>query len=758
MEALRKAPVAVFGNFDKERFLQEIYPLRKPALLKGIPLGTCTSKWTVDYLSTTGGSQEVKVHVASVPQMDFINKNFIYRYFRWKIHDEFGTPTHPELLISNHGEKSSGDQSYVGKARKFANSLPINDPLQTVYQLMSGRMPAAATCCGDERWGDWRPHLAMVLSNLSHGLDLDRKTITTMGDTLATKGLLDASHFCYLMAQIGFGVYTRKATKLVLIGSNHSWSFLRFASNGAIQRTEAYEYAQALGNQVCFLPNFQVFKFIYACRLAEMGLAAQAFHYCEVIARTVLRNPVYYSPVFLSQLIQISSQLRFFDPQLKERSEQELHVEPDWIKHLQQTESQLKDGAFVCRSGRATPQPFCSSTPSSEYDQVSQSDGLTTGPQEEASGVDNPLMTSFVPDAGLPGMLGVQLMPPAPPHTVLDSRPMAAPPPQMMMMDGSIPMYSPTQASPGFPGQSPNSAFKQPYDPAKGPLSMGPLGPTSGPPAEALQTVLEQQLPENIECNSINQQTSPKRHSFGESGQQDFYDHMAKMAPGRRSRSTSQSSLHMGGWLSWLRPGRKNEAHLPDDKNKSIVWDEKKQRWVNLNEPEEESKPLPPPPSFPMTAPVPALSSTTSPALGGGPPPRNRFSMKAGTKARYVDVLNPSGSRPGGVLLPPVDLFAPLAPMPIPTNLFVPLPGEGSQPSEGSPAENSQPVEETNPEGTAQAQFADDTKLGNVRRDEDTKRLQCSMILKQLRLEPQHPSNFHSNVEGADGWASTCDG
>lgn len=28
---------------------------------------------------------------------------------------------------------------------RFANSLPINDPLQTVYQLMSGRMPASAT-------------------------------------------------------------------------------------------------------------------------------------------------------------------------------------------------------------------------------------------------------------------------------------------------------------------------------------------------------------------------------------------------------------------------------------------------------------------------------------------------------------------------------------------------------------------------------------------------------------------------------------
>ncbi|XP_048469744.1 protein transport protein Sec16A-like isoform X2 [Rhincodon typus] len=79
--------------------------------------------------------------------------------------------------------------------------------------------------------------------------------------------------------------------------------------------------------------------------------------------------------------------------------------------------------------------------------------------------------------------------------------------------------------------------------------------------------------------------------------------------------------------------------------------------------------------------------------------------MKAGTKGRYVDVLNPSGSRPGGVLMPPVDLFAPLAPMPIPTNLFVPMSGEGSQPSEGNPGETSQPVEQANAEATAQPQI-----------------------------------------------------
>jgi len=67
---------------------------------------------------------------------------------------------------------------------RFANSLPINDPLQTVYQLMSGRMPAASTCCGDEKWGDWRPHLAMVLSNLSSNVDVESRAMATMGDTL----------------------------------------------------------------------------------------------------------------------------------------------------------------------------------------------------------------------------------------------------------------------------------------------------------------------------------------------------------------------------------------------------------------------------------------------------------------------------------------------------------------------------------------------------------------------------------------------
>uniref|UniRef100_A0AAQ5YC68 Protein transport protein sec16 n=1 Tax=Amphiprion ocellaris TaxID=80972 RepID=A0AAQ5YC68_AMPOC len=280
---------------------------------------------------------------------------------------------------------------------RVMTSLPINDPLQTVYQLMSGRMPASATCCGEEKWGDWRPHLAMVLSNLTHTLDLDTRTITTMGDTLVSKGLNDAAHFCYLMAQVGLGVFTKKSTKMVLIGSNHSLPFYQFATNEAIQRTEAYEYAQSLGSQPCSLPNFQVYKLIYACRLAEAGLSAQAFHYCEVISRTVLMQPAYYSPVFISQIIQMSEKLRFFDPQLKEKPEQELFNEPEWLIHLKQLD------------GQTTPTQFDCSSPSSDLDQPSPPEPYSIPLETDGLTPDNPLMSSLLPGSQ---PQAVQLMPP----------------------------------------------------------------------------------------------------------------------------------------------------------------------------------------------------------------------------------------------------------------------------------------------------------------------------------------------------------
>ncbi|KAM6237580.1 protein transport protein Sec16A isoform 5-T6 [Spheniscus humboldti] len=632
---------------------------------------------------------------------------------------------------------------------RFANSLPINDPLQTVYQLMSGRMPAASTCCGDEKWGDWRPHLAMVLSNLTNNVDLESRTIATMGDTLASKGLLDAAHFCYLMAQVGFGVYTRKTTKLVLIGSNHSLPFFKFATNEAIQRTEAYEYAQSLGTQPGCLPNFQVFKFIYACRLAEMGLAAQAFHYCEVISRTVLKDPHYYSPVLIGQLIQMSSQLRLFDPQIKEKPEQESFIEPSWLVRLRHVDGQIKEGAIAYNTDRSTPPPYACSTPSSELDHASQCDGAGVG-RDMGPGAENALLASLLPNVAQQ-MQSVQLMPSVP-QAVLDGSAAMMPPGDQEAVR-SVPFYSvasqPIGPGPGFapPG------FSNPYGTEPSPLYLGSALPPGGPPQEMeprseeqtnLETGMQRIAPE-----------SPPQDSFPEQREEDFYGRMASMAPGRRSRSASQSSAHMGygrrsrttsessahsvgrersnsaakqpspspsvpvgketkkeikkepaprktgaNWFRWLMGKGKNEAHLPDDKNKSIVWDEQKQRWVNLDEPEEESKPPPPPPTG-----FPKVPQAVPPGPGGPPSaPVNMFSRRAaGSRARYVDVLNPGGTKSSGAVPAPSDLFAPLAPMPIPANVFVPnsVPGE-PQPMEGSgAAEHAPGADQTNTDPAA---------------------------------------------------------
>lgn len=36
-------------------------------------------------------------------------------------------------------------RTYANVMMRFANGLTINDPLQTLYQLLSGRLPAAVT-------------------------------------------------------------------------------------------------------------------------------------------------------------------------------------------------------------------------------------------------------------------------------------------------------------------------------------------------------------------------------------------------------------------------------------------------------------------------------------------------------------------------------------------------------------------------------------------------------------------------------------
>ncbi|NWZ96090.1 SC16B protein, partial [Nesospiza acunhae] len=217
----------------------------------------------------------------------------------------------------------------------FTSTLATNDPLQTLFQLMSGRVPQAALCCGDATWGDWRPHLAVMLSNKVGDTELNHRAIVTMGDTLASKGAVEAAHFCYLMAGVPFGYFGAKADRMALLGSSHRQAFSRFARTEAIQRMEILEYCRQLRQPESFLLPFQVvYKLLYASRLADHGLPAQALQYCELVATALLRRDPAAHPVLAQQVVRLAERLKLCDPLLLEMPEQEQTMEPDWLEQL----------------------------------------------------------------------------------------------------------------------------------------------------------------------------------------------------------------------------------------------------------------------------------------------------------------------------------------------------------------------------------------------------------------------------------------
>ncbi|KAM9849300.1 protein transport protein Sec16B [Aulostomus maculatus] len=246
------------------------------------------------------------------------------------------------------------NRAYTTVLNRFTGQLTASDPLQTLFQLLSGRIPSVAMCCGNEKWGDWRPHLAVMLSNETSDHSVQQKAIITMGDTLASRGLLHAAHVCYLSSSVPFGVFTQMAARMVLLGSSHRQSFGYFATNAAIQCTELYEYCQTLGGKCFSIPSFQVYKFVYASRLLDCGLASQAFHYCEVVGQAILRQK---EPFFVltGEIIKLADRLRHTEGQYSEAGLSGAGPEPKWLAQLRARLHHLQMGDYLCTEAHRSP-------------------------------------------------------------------------------------------------------------------------------------------------------------------------------------------------------------------------------------------------------------------------------------------------------------------------------------------------------------------------------------------------------------------
>lgn len=169
----------------------------------------------------------------------------------------------------------------------------------------------------------------MIISNTSQKPDLDRKAITTLGDSLHNRGDLYAAQFCYLMAQVSFGRYcevnpeshlmlnSSNAVRLILLGASPRKNFREFATDEAIMMTEIYEYACSLADENFSIVELQPYKFLLGTRMLDYGLHLKALTYMEQISNHIQKNPTKYDRTFVENVFVLADRLKYYDPALE---------------------------------------------------------------------------------------------------------------------------------------------------------------------------------------------------------------------------------------------------------------------------------------------------------------------------------------------------------------------------------------------------------------------------------------------------------
>jgi hypothetical protein len=79
----------------------------------------------------------------------------------------------------------------------------------------------------------------------------------------------------------------------------------------------------------------QVYKYLYAKRLAEFGMLTEAVHYVEMIAGAILQRPMSYSASFVNEVYDLGDQLKYYDPLYSSREGETVELaDPSWLRGL----------------------------------------------------------------------------------------------------------------------------------------------------------------------------------------------------------------------------------------------------------------------------------------------------------------------------------------------------------------------------------------------------------------------------------------
>ncbi|XP_068629202.1 uncharacterized protein Sec16 isoform X3 [Battus philenor] len=576
----------------------------------------------------------------------------------------------------------------AGVAARFLASVPRRDPLHTLYSTLSARSPPAATCVADERWGDWRPHAAIMLSNGGARPEHDRRALTQLGDSLASRGLTFSAQFCYLSGGVQFARHPLAPLQSpptgdtpptpaapprlsLLLAEPRANTLQQFATNQAIFATEIYEYALSLSQEDYVIEELQVYKLVAACRLLDVGECERALAYVERAARAVTRAPRHYPPALPARLAHLADRLRYYDPALQEDPPLVDDAEPDSAepspRHHQQWLDDVKNVATMLQSEgwqHSTPQPH---QPSHQYQQHQQHQQPAYHDQQTLQ-YQPPVQTypeaEETPDYAAQYYQGQfaqsQYPPPEAPlpqpegtygtHEHAQQHDDPPPEQQVAPREGEASYsYAEEQASTyadpywqndshyGY-GEAVTGAADEGTEP-RPTITMPGTAPTRPSP----YADYDDDRPSSTDANTGERDADAKGKKQEGKGKED-----QGKAEGRGKGGW------FGGIFNKLSLRSPNQMILPDDKNPTIVWDAEHKRWRNLeSDGDDAPRPPPPPPSGPPAPAPPAPPAQGGAVVGGAvgaptgvPPVANIFKMQKGRhiKKSYVDVFNPSGA------------------------------------------------------------------------------------------------------------------
>ncbi|XP_020290627.1 uncharacterized protein LOC109858109 isoform X2 [Pseudomyrmex gracilis] len=594
-------------------------------------------------------------------------------------------------------------RTYASVMIRFANSLPPHDPLQTLYQLHSGRVPAIVTCVADSRWEDWRPHLAMIISNTSSNPEINRRSITTLGDTLFGRGDIYAAHFCYILAQIEFGSYGTNGVKLVLIGANQNKPYSEFLTNEAVMLTEIYEYARNLSDSSFTLVDLQTFKFDLTLKMVDCGLIEKALLYIEQIATNIANEPSKYKKAFIRSVYELGDRLKYHDPVYKHALEDVSNVNLVWLEKLEeiigksQDESVAKGELYGARvdSYAAVERHDVHEMKQQSLPPMSQQQW--TGAQSEYS--DEPTMMAETSTADLQTIR----QPLSLPANIQDTYDPNAQ--YVRNMDESV-QY-----------QSQDYWNQQPFYQG----NYGRNEPNMPPNNWQQQQSMPSLTAEQIETDNLQQQDNwnyepvQPKITMTPSSTSKQYDPLEELDALETPRPSSKLSNEtkkasektaekkpvnsggswFGGLISKFAPKPRNQMILPDDSNPKIVWDPETKKWTNKDEDSDSgAAALAPPPKMsdisfrtPTTMTErnlqpPSLSSAHNEDAPAAEVPKmptgsNMYKLpkNRSMRANYVDIINPNGPKGSASSNMPTPMTSPLVPMATSSpQLFVPAP------------------------------------------------------------------------------------